>query len=63
MNDNQTGGIGKQIKGTAKEATGKLTGNKAGEAEGKVEKNIGKAQKKLGDVQQDNRRDDVDDRP
>ncbi|MBV8741317.1 MAG: CsbD family protein [Sinobacteraceae bacterium] len=51
MNQNQTDGMGKTVKGAVKEGTSKLTGNKLGEAEGKLEKNIGKAQTKLGDKQ------------
>ena len=51
MNDNQASGIGKTVKGTVKEAVSKVTDNKLGEAEGKVEKNIGKVQTKLGDKQ------------
>ncbi len=56
MNDNQVGGISKQVKGAVKEGTGKLTGNKLGEAEGKVEKEVGKAQKDLGDAQERDRK-------
>jgi uncharacterized protein YjbJ (UPF0337 family) len=55
MNDNQTEGIGKTIKGGVKEAASKLTGNKLGEMEGKVEKNIGKVQTKLGNKQEEHR--------
>jgi uncharacterized protein YjbJ (UPF0337 family) len=52
VNENQAHGIGKTIKGAIKEATSKATDNKLGEVEGKVEKDIGKAQTKLGDKQQ-----------
>jgi uncharacterized protein YjbJ (UPF0337 family) len=55
MNDNQTEGIGKTIKGGVKEAASKLTGNKLGEVEGKAEKNVGKVQTKLGDKQAEHR--------
>ena len=55
MNDNQASGLGKTIKGSVKEATSKITGNKLGEAEGKIEKNVGKAQTKLGDKQEQHR--------
>ena len=51
MNRNQVDGAGKQIKGAIKEGAAKLTGNKTGQVEGKVEKGIGKAQSKLGDAQ------------
>jgi len=52
MNRNQVDGIGKQIKGAIKEGAAKLTGNKTGQVEGKVEKGIGKAQSKVGDAQE-----------
>jgi uncharacterized protein YjbJ (UPF0337 family) len=55
MNDNQTEGIGKTIKGGLKEATSKITGNKLGEMEGKVQKNVGKLQTKLGNKQEEHR--------
>jgi uncharacterized protein YjbJ (UPF0337 family) len=51
MNRNQTEGVGKQVKGAIKEGAAKLTGNKTGQVEGKVEKGIGKAQTKVGDAQ------------
>jgi uncharacterized protein YjbJ (UPF0337 family) len=57
MNKNQTGGIGKQVKGAVKEGVGKVTGNRAGQVEGKVEKEVGKAQKNLGDAQEKARKD------
>ena len=37
-----------RIKGTAKEVIGKVTGNKAKEVAGKLEKNVGKIQKEVG---------------
>ncbi|HTR16457.1 MAG TPA: CsbD family protein [Acetobacteraceae bacterium] len=43
-------GIGHQIKGTIKEAVGKLTGDAAIEAEGKAEKAAGKMQNAIGGV-------------
>jgi uncharacterized protein YjbJ (UPF0337 family) len=58
MNDNQTSGIGKAVKGTVKEVTSKATGNKLGEVEGKIEKNVGKAQIKLGNKQEERREKD-----
>ena len=45
---NITKGIGREIKGGAKEAAGAITGNKRLKAEGKVEVAVGKAQRKLG---------------
>ncbi len=58
MNDNQTSGIGKAVKGAVKEVTSKVTGNKLGQVEGKVEKNVGKAQIKLGNKQEERRQKD-----
>lgn len=48
MDKNRKNGAVRQAKGTAKELTGKLTGNKSKELEGKAEKNLGKAQSKVG---------------
>jgi uncharacterized protein YjbJ (UPF0337 family) len=39
-----------QVKGTVKEAAGKLSNNRKLEAEGTVEKVAGKAQSKVGEV-------------
>ena len=50
MDKNRTEGSKHEVKGGLKEATGKLTGNKSGELEGKVEKNVGEAQRKLGET-------------
>jgi uncharacterized protein YjbJ (UPF0337 family) len=56
VNRNRAKGLGKQVKGAAKEATSKVTGNKLGQAEGKMEKGVGKAQTKLGNKQAESRR-------
>jgi uncharacterized protein YjbJ (UPF0337 family) len=48
---NQAKGKVKELKGRAKEVAGKVTGNPELEAEGTVEKTIGKGQKKLGDIE------------
>jgi uncharacterized protein YjbJ (UPF0337 family) len=58
MNRNQTDGAGKQIKGAVKEGVSKVTGNKSGEVEGKVEKTAGKVQSEIGNEQERNRKDD-----
>jgi uncharacterized protein YjbJ (UPF0337 family) len=50
MDDNRSEGAERQIKGTAKELHGKLTGNTSKEIAGKIEKNIGKAQRNLGEA-------------
>lgn len=52
MNKHQDEGLGKQIKGTAKDIAGKVTGDKILQGEGKVEKTVGKVQKKVGDAQE-----------
>jgi len=56
MNDNQSGGVAKEVKGAIKEGVSKITGNTLGEVEGKIEKEVGKAQKKLGDAQEQDRK-------
>jgi uncharacterized protein YjbJ (UPF0337 family) len=57
MNENQVGGVSKQVKGAVKEGVSKITGNTMGQVEGKVEKEVGKAQKNLGDAQERDRKD------
>jgi uncharacterized protein YjbJ (UPF0337 family) len=52
MNKQQDAGLGKQIKGTAKDIAGKVTGDKILQGEGKVEKAVGQVQKKVGDAQE-----------
>jgi len=42
-----------EAKGTIKEATGKLVDDKTLEAEGNIQKNLGKARAKLGDLKAD----------
>jgi uncharacterized protein YjbJ (UPF0337 family) len=53
MNKDQVKGRVNQAKGTIKEAAGKLVGNESMEAKGKVQKVVGKAQAKFGDVKKD----------
>ena len=53
MNQVQVKGRVKEAKGTIKEAAGKLVGNKKLERKGKVQKILGEAQAKFGDVKQD----------
>ncbi len=48
MDKNRIEGAAKELKGTIKEAAGKLTGNKKLEAEGKGEKIAGDVQSKVG---------------
>lgn len=53
VNKDQVKGRVKEAKGKFKELAGKLLGNESLEAKGKVQKTLGKAQAKFGDVKQD----------
>ena len=53
MNKDQVKGRVKEAKGEIKEVSGKLVGNETLEAKGKVQKVLGGAQAKFGDVKQD----------
>ncbi len=48
MDSDRIEGIGKQAKGTVKEAWGKVTGDAKTEAEGKADKAAGKVQNAVG---------------
>ena len=48
MDKDRVKGAGHEAKGAIKEAAGKLTGDKKIQAEGAVEKNLGKAQNAVG---------------
>lgn len=50
MDKNRIEGAAKQLKGSVKEAIGRVTGDKSTELEGAAEKNIGKVQAKAGQV-------------
>ena len=52
-NKDQVEGRVKEAKGKIKEVAGKLVGNERLEAKGKVQKTLGKAQAKFGDVKHD----------
>ena len=52
-NKDQVRGRVKQAEGKVKELAGKLVGNESLEAKGKIEKILGRAQAKFGDVKQD----------
>jgi len=62
VNENQTSGVGKQVKGAVKEVTSKVTGNTLGEVEGNLEKNLGKAQTKIGNEQEKMRKSEQEDK-
>ena len=53
VNKDQIKGRAKEVKGKIKEVTGDLVGNEKLETEGNIEKNLGKAQARIGDVKQD----------
>jgi hypothetical protein len=50
MNKDQVKGRVEEVKGKVKEVTGQVVGNKSLEAEGNIQKNIGKVQAGLGDM-------------
>jgi uncharacterized protein YjbJ (UPF0337 family) len=52
-NKDQVKGRIKEAEGKVKEVAGKLVGNQKLEAKGKIQKVLGKAQAKFGDVKQD----------
>jgi|HubBroStandDraft_3_1064219.scaffolds.fasta_scaffold3021003_1 uncharacterized protein YjbJ (UPF0337 family) len=55
MDKDRKDGLKHEVKGTAKEVAGKVTGNKLREAEGNVEKNVGKIQNAAGKAADDAR--------
>jgi len=53
INKDQVKGRAEEAKGSVREATGKLVGDKTLEAKGNIQKNLGKVQAKVGDVTED----------
>jgi uncharacterized protein YjbJ (UPF0337 family) len=53
INKDQVKGRVNEAKGKIKEVSGALVGNETMEAKGKVQKNLGKAQAKYGDIKHD----------
>jgi uncharacterized protein YjbJ (UPF0337 family) len=53
MNKDQVEGRVKEVKGKIKEVAGNLVGNETMEAKGKIQKTVGEAQAKFGDVKKD----------
>ena len=53
VNKDQVKGRVREAKGKIKEAAGKLVGNEKLEVKGKIQKVLGQAQTKYGDVKQD----------
>ncbi|WP_133478496.1 CsbD family protein [Cognatilysobacter segetis] len=62
MDNKRTDGIGHQVKGSVKEATGKLTGDRSQQLEGNLEKNAGKVERSVGRAQNDVRSSERDSR-
>lgn len=50
MHKDEVKGVGKQVKGSVKDAVGGLTGNEKLQAEGKADKVVGKVQQKVGEA-------------
>jgi uncharacterized protein YjbJ (UPF0337 family) len=50
VNKDQVKGRAKEAKGKLKEVTGNLVGNEKLATKGKIEKNLGKLQAKIGDI-------------
>jgi uncharacterized protein YjbJ (UPF0337 family) len=50
MDKDRVEGVGHQVKGSVKEAVGKVTGDKKTQAEGVAEKGAGKVQNAVGGV-------------
>lgn len=53
MSTDKAKGMAEQVAGKAKEAEGKLTGDKVRESQGKVENFLGKARQKVDDLKED----------
>jgi uncharacterized protein YjbJ (UPF0337 family) len=53
MNKDQVNGRVETAKGKVMEVAGKVVGDKKLEIKGKIEKNLGKAQAKFGDLKED----------
>ena len=53
INKDKIKGRVNEAKGKVKEVSGALVGNETMEAKGKVQKNLGKAQAKYGDIKHD----------
>jgi uncharacterized protein YjbJ (UPF0337 family) len=56
INKDQVKGRVEEVKGTIKELAGKLVDDKTLEVKGNIQKNLGKAQAKLGELDEDVKR-------
>jgi len=52
INKDQVKGRVEEVKGSMKEAAGKVVGDATLEAKGNIQKNLGKVQAKVGDIKQ-----------
>lgn len=55
MDTKRTDGMANEVKGSVKETTGKLTGDRSQQLEGNLQKNAGKVERTLGEAQDDAR--------
>jgi uncharacterized protein YjbJ (UPF0337 family) len=53
INKDQVKGRVEEVKGSIKEAAGKVVGDTTLEAKGNIQKNLGKVQAKVGDIKRD----------
>lgn len=53
MDNKRTDGLGHEVKGSIKEAAGKLTGDRSQQLKGNLEKNAGKVERSVGRAQDD----------
>lgn len=53
MDKDRIKGAAKEVKGSIKEAAGKVTGNRRTEVKGQAEKALGKVQRKVGETKDD----------
>ena len=60
MDSKRTDGTAHVVKGSIKEAVGKVTGNRSQQLEGNLEKNAGKVERSVGRAQDDLRSIDRD---
>jgi uncharacterized protein YjbJ (UPF0337 family) len=51
--ENESKGLGRQVEGKKDEVVGAVTGDTSQELKGKLEKNIGKVQERIGEKQQE----------
>lgn len=62
MDSKRTDGMGHEVKGSVKETTGKLTGDRSQQLEGNLEKNAGRIERSVGRAEDDVRSSERDSR-